>query len=68
MLPSRSVPNLLLRWGLNRCFEVVCNLEELKVIKTALGCFESPSNNFYFSPDVDEGFGVSGSSDLGSSR
>jgi hypothetical protein len=51
--------------GLNRRFKVVRNLEELKVIKTALGCFESPSNNFYLSPDIDEGFGVSGSRDLG---
>jgi len=45
--------------GLNRRFKVVRNLEELKVIKAALGCFESPSNSFYLSPDIDEGFGVS---------
>ena len=41
------------------------DLEELEMIETALGCFESPSNSFYLSPDVDEGFGVSGSWDLG---
>jgi hypothetical protein len=45
--------------------EVVSDLEELEVIETALGCFESLSNSFYLSPDVDEGFGVSGSWDLG---
>lgn len=49
----------------NRRFEVVCNLKELKVIETALGCFESFSNSFYLPPDIDEGFGVSGSRDLG---
>lgn len=41
------------------------NLKELKVIETALGCFESPSNSFYLSPNIDKGFGVSGSKDLG---
>jgi hypothetical protein len=51
--------------GLDRQFKLVRNLEEHKVIKTALGCFESPSNSFYLSPDIDEGFGVSGSRDLG---
>jgi hypothetical protein len=45
--------------------EVVSDLEELEVIETALGCFESLSNSLYLSPDVDEGFGVSGSWDLG---
>jgi hypothetical protein len=43
----------------------VSNLEEFKVIKAALGRFESPSNSFYLSPDIDESFGVSGSRDLG---
>jgi len=60
-----SVPNLLLRWGLNRPLEVVRNLEEFEVIKTALGCFESPSNSFHLSPDIDDGFRVSGSRDPG---
>lgn len=39
------------------------NLEELEVIETALGCFESPSNSFYLPPDIDDGFRVSGSRD-----
>jgi hypothetical protein len=40
-------------------------LEELEVIETALGCFESPSNTFYLSPDIDDGFRVSGSRNPG---
>jgi hypothetical protein len=41
------------------------NLTELNVIRTALCCFESPSDSFYLSPEVDEGFEVSGFRDLG---
>lgn len=39
------------------------DLEEVEVIETALGCFESPSNSFYLSPGMDEGFRLSGSRD-----
>jgi len=39
----------------------MCNLEKLEVTETALGCLESPSNCFYLSPDIAEGFGMSGS-------
>jgi hypothetical protein len=45
--------------------EVVGDLEEFEVIQTALGSFESSSNRFHFSPDIDEGLGVSRSWDLG---
>lgn len=43
----------------------VRNLEELKANEKARACFESPSNRFFLSPNVDECLGVSGSKDTG---
>ena len=41
------------------------DLEEFKVIDAALICFESSSDSFHLSPDIDEGFRLSGSRDPG---
>lgn len=40
-------------------------LEKFEMIKTTLEGFESSSNNCHSSPDVNEGFGFSGSRDPG---
>ena len=45
--------------------EVVCNLEEFEVIKATLVGFESSADSFHLSPDVDKGFRVAGSRDVG---
>lgn len=58
-LKRKSVPNLLLKSGLNRFFEVVCNLEKLVVIEVSLVCFESSSNTFHLSPNIDGSFRLS---------
>jgi hypothetical protein len=41
------------------------DLKEFEVIETALVVFKSSSHHFDLSPDVDEGFGLSGSRDTG---
>ena len=39
----------------------MCNLEEFEMVEAALICFESSSDGFHLSPDINEGFGLSGS-------
>lgn len=41
------------------------DLEEFKVVETSLGNFKSSSGGFHLSPDINEGFKVSRSRDLG---
>jgi hypothetical protein len=41
----------------------VCHLEELEMIQATLVSFESSSDGFHRSPNIDEGFTLSGSRD-----
>jgi hypothetical protein len=46
-----------------REFEVISYLEEFEVIETILVSFESSSDSFHLSPNIDKGFRLSGSRD-----
>ena len=53
------------RGGLKRLIEIVSDLKKHEVVNAALRGFESPPNCFHLSPDIDDGFGISRSRDLG---
>jgi len=56
---NQVFPILLADNLFQRQFEIVGYLKELKVIEATLVCFESSSNTFHLSPDIDKSFRLS---------